>query len=109
MSFLRKKKSLKLGLGISDSYSPPVPPKNDIRLVSAPQAAGQATTEPRITVDDFGRPVVDKPAFTRQLSGVHGIGEEKDGSTEFVLEYGFSPIETALELPVEVRPRHLHE
>lgn len=60
------------------------------------------TTEPRITVDDFGRPVVDRPAFTRQLQGVHGVGEEKDGPTEFVLEYGFTPIETALELPVEV-------
>lgn len=121
MSIFRRKKS-SAGLGsstaslTSNSTSPPLPPK---RRESVNTLAGANPSDsPRVYVDDFGRPVGgDRVAFGQEQAGSsfgngYGIGDD-DVPTELRLLYGYTPIETTLELSIsrvaEIVARSAHE
>lgn len=113
MSIFRRKKSSKnLNSASAPSspsqrgdYSPPLPPKD--RRASSTQVP---SSEPqRLYVDDFGRPVGDRPAFGRELNGTgpprafgtgYGVGDDEPAS-ELQLLFGYTPVETTIELPVQ--------
>jgi hypothetical protein len=106
--FRRKKSSAKLnpaGAGsLSTGTSPPLPSKG--RRNSASQSlASPGGPDERLYVDDFGRPIGERPAFGKEQHGLgfgkgFGVGDD-DAPTELQLLYGYQSIETLLELPVQ--------
>lgn len=112
MSIFRRKKSSRAlnsapASPIQQNDSPPLPPKD--RRASSGQIL---SSEPqRLYVDDFGRPVGDRPAFGRELNGTgptrafgngYGVGDDEPASnTELALLFGYTPVATIVELPVQ--------
>jgi hypothetical protein len=116
MSIFRRKKSSKNLNSTSapsspsqrGDQSPPLPPKD--RRASSAQVP--SSDSQRLYVDDFGRPVgEDRPAFGRELNGAgpsrpfgagYGVGEDEPAAgAEMQLLFGYTPLETTVELPVQ--------